>query len=130
MKNARYDRDEFSDRFCRFLSDDRHIALVYDRGGVLGFLSARTEETLRREGLCAEILDICVNPACRSAGIGGMLLAEAERLLWEQGSTVIEVSSGTARADAHRFYEKHGYVTDHRNFRKYSAPAGEKRTDQ
>ncbi|MBO2516603.1 MAG: hypothetical protein CW338_04885 [Clostridiales bacterium] len=109
----------FRERFARFIGKSGYIALVYDEGGVKGFLSARYEETLHREGLCAEILDICVDPACRSRGVGAVMLTEAEKLLWQAGAEMIKVSSGTGRTDAHRFYLKNGYETDHINFRKY-----------
>ena len=119
LENENFDAEIFRSRLERFLAKPRYIALVYDDGGVRGFLSARWEETLHRHGVSAEILDLCVDPVCRGRGIGTALMDEAEHLLADHGAEMIEVSSGTDRRDVHRFYVKQGYRTDHINFRKY-----------
>jgi hypothetical protein len=37
------------------------------------------------------------------------------------GATMVQLTSDAARIDAHRFYERLGYVGSHRGF-KYSVP--------
>jgi GNAT superfamily N-acetyltransferase len=47
-----------------------------------------------------------VSPEHRSEGVGKDLLDEAKRWGRERGATHLELDSGVARTDAHRFYER------------------------
>jgi GNAT superfamily N-acetyltransferase len=52
--------------------------------------------------------DLAVDPERRSQGVGAALLAAAREWARRAGATHLELDSGLARADAHRFYEREG----------------------
>lgn len=53
--------------------------------------------------------DMVVDKGKRSEGIGGQLMAAAEDWARARGLTHIELSSNSARVDAHRCCERHGF---------------------
>lgn len=57
-----------------------------------------------------EITELLVHPGYRSRGIGRMLLRESEKLAVGKGYSTVRLSSQTFRQDAHRFYEREGYL--------------------
>ncbi len=59
-----------------------------------------------RYGQRAWVEDLVVDPARRSAGIGKALLDAAKAWARDHGATHLELDSGDARTDAHRFYER------------------------
>ncbi len=69
-------------------------------------------------GLCAELESVHVREDRRGRGIGGALLQAAEVLARERGCYRVQLTSNLARADAHRFYEAHGFRATHRGFKK------------
>jgi GNAT superfamily N-acetyltransferase len=52
--------------------------------------------------------DLAVDPQRRSEGIGKALLDAAKEWARGAGATHLELDSGLARTDAHRFYEREG----------------------
>ena len=50
--------------------------------------------------------DLAVSPDHRSQGVGKALLDTAKNWACDRGATHLELDSGDARADAHRFYER------------------------
>jgi GNAT superfamily N-acetyltransferase len=69
-------------------------------------------------GLCAELESVFVREDRRGRGVGGALLEAAEALARERGCYRVQLTSNLVRADAHRFYEAHGYRATHRGFKK------------
>ena len=59
-----------------------------------------------RFGPRAWVEELAVHPEMRSKRIGSRLLAAAKDWARERGATHLELDSGEARADAHRFYER------------------------
>ena len=57
-------------------------------------------------------------PKVRSSGIGSQLLAWAEETARDQGAEMTELSTSTQRVNAHRFYQREGYVPSHLRFTK------------
>jgi GNAT superfamily N-acetyltransferase len=68
-------------------------------------------------GLCAEVESMHVHPDHRSGGAGAALLAEAVARAGALGCYRIQLTSNTARSDAHRFYERLGFVPSHVGFK-------------
>lgn len=66
-----------------------------------------------RGALCAEIESVHVDAAHRSAGIGSTLLTRAVERARALGCYRVQLTSNVARADAHRFYERLGFVPSH-----------------
>jgi GNAT superfamily N-acetyltransferase len=69
-------------------------------------------------GRCAEIESMHVHPQWRGRGIGGRLVEEAVARAAASGCYRIQLTSNKARADAHRFYERHGFVASHEGYKR------------
>ena len=69
-------------------------------------------------GRCAEIESVHVHPHWRGRGIGGRLVEEAVARATAWGCYRIQLTSNKARADAHRFYERHGFVASHEGYKR------------
>jgi GNAT superfamily N-acetyltransferase len=81
--------------------------LVADRdGAVVGICTVYLDLESVRFGRRAWVEDLAVHPDHRSAGFGKALLDAAKDWARERGATHLELDSGEARADAHRFYER------------------------
>jgi GNAT superfamily N-acetyltransferase len=81
--------------------------LVADVGGdVVGICTVYLDLESVRFGMRAWVEDLAVHHDHRSAGHGKALLDAAKDWARERGATHLELDSGEARADAHRFYER------------------------
>jgi GNAT superfamily N-acetyltransferase len=91
------------------IAGERSTMLVAEhRAELLGFCSAYLDLESVRYGLRCWVEDLAVNPEHRSAGVGKALLDAAKGWARERGATHLELDSGDARKDAHRFYEREG----------------------
>jgi GNAT superfamily N-acetyltransferase len=72
---------------------------------------------MRRGRLCAELESVHVHPSYRSQGIGSLLVGEAVARARRAGCYRVQLTSNDARGDAHRFYERQGFVSSHRGFK-------------
>ena len=80
---------------------------AYDQGdcvGVAGWRVVASTYTLRR----LYVDDLVTTSSRRSTGVGEALLAALECRAREAGCRVLDLDSGVQRADAHRFYMRHG----------------------
>jgi len=68
-------------------------------------------------GLCAEVESVHVHPDHRSTGVGGALVREAIARARAMGCYRVQLTSNTARPDAHRFYEELGFEPSHLGFK-------------
>jgi GNAT superfamily N-acetyltransferase len=84
------------------------ILLAEDQGGLIGFCTAYLELDSVRFGQRCWVEDLAVDPERRSRGVGAALLNAAKEWARRGGATHLELDSGLARADAHRFYERAG----------------------
>ena len=75
----------------------------------------------RTGGWCGEVETVHVRADQRGRGVGAALLVAAEALARERGCYRIQLTSNLVRPDAHRFYERQGYVPSHQGFKKYLA---------
>lgn len=83
------------------------VVLVADDGGELaGICTAYMDLHSVRFGYRAWVEDLAVDPERRSSGIGKALLDAAKGWARERGATHLELDSGHARPDAHRFYDR------------------------
>jgi GNAT superfamily N-acetyltransferase len=89
------------------IADERSTVLVGEDGGeLLGFATAYLELNSVRFGLRCWVEDLAVSPEHRSQGVGKALLDAAKEWARGRGATHLELDSGEARKDAHRFYER------------------------
>ena len=76
-----------------------------ERRGFRGLCTAYLELDSVRYGQRCWVEDLAVSPEHRSQGIGAALLDAACGWAVRGGATHLELDSGIARTDAHRFYE-------------------------
>ena len=94
-------------RLDRLISAADATMLVADVDGeVVGICSIYLDIPSVRFGQRAWVEDLAVHPDHRSAGHGKALLDAAKDWAHSRGGTHLELDSGEARADAHRFYER------------------------
>jgi GNAT superfamily N-acetyltransferase len=87
-------------------SHDSVVLVADDDGELVGICTAYQDIHSVRYGYRAWLEDLAVHPERRSEGIGRALLDAAKDWARERGATHLELDSGDARADAHRFYER------------------------
>ena len=89
------------------IADPASAVLVAEhRGELLGLCTAYLDMNSVRFGPRCWVEDLAVNPERRSQGVGKALLDRAKDWARERGATHLELDSGDARKDAHRFYER------------------------
>jgi GNAT superfamily N-acetyltransferase len=89
-------------------SHDSVVLVADDDGELVGFVTGYQDMHSVRFGYRAWVEDLAVHPDRRSEGIGKALLDAAKAWAKERGATHLELDSGEARPDAHRFYEREG----------------------
>jgi GNAT superfamily N-acetyltransferase len=77
-------------------------------GRIVGICSAYIDLLSVRYGLRCWVEDLAVDPAVRSRGAGAALLGAAREFAVSRGASHLELDSGDARTDAHRFYDREG----------------------
>ena len=89
------------------MADDRAAVLVADdEDTIVGFATVYLDIVSVRFGQRAWVEDLAVAPNHRSRGIGRALLDAAKSWARDHGAAKLELNSGSARVDAHRFYER------------------------
>jgi GNAT superfamily N-acetyltransferase len=87
-------------------SRDAAVLLADHAGELAGFCTAYHDLHSVRFGPRVWVEDLAVDPERRSMGIGKALLDAAKDWARERGASHLELDSGDARPDAHRFYER------------------------
>jgi GNAT superfamily N-acetyltransferase len=100
------------------IADDRSAVLVADESQTLvGFATVYLDIVSIRFGQRAWVEDLAVAPHRRSSGIGKALLDAAKSWARDHGAAWLGLESGSARVDAHRFYERESPDGWSRSFR-------------
>lgn len=95
-------------RMARFTAPSVVIVAALD-GEVLGFVAVHVMPRFEHDDAIARVLALVVDAGVRERGVGGLLLAEAERIGREVGAAFVEVTAGHHRPDARRLYESVGF---------------------
>lgn len=74
---------------------------------------------MARRGTTRLVIEaVRVSSTHRSTGIGGAMIRwVTETAAPELGVALVQLTSDEVRTDAHRFYERHGFVGSHRGFK-------------
>ena len=117
-------RADYQAAFARLQSMPGHTLYVAESGGQLvgTFLLSILPGITERGMTLAVVRSVQVAASERSRGIGARMMDLAEDLAREAGAGRIELSSNLKRLDAHRFYERIGYVRSHAGFKKKLVP--------
>jgi GNAT superfamily N-acetyltransferase len=100
-------------------ADPAQLLLVADSGGEivatmqLSFLPGLA----RRGALRAQIEAVRVRADQRGSGLGGELMIWAIEEARRRGCALVQLTSDKRRTDAHRFYERLGFVASHEGFK-------------
>ena len=112
-----WDPAEAKRRLDATISGDGSVALVAELDQrLVGLCTAYIDLLSVRYGLRCWVEDLAVDPEQRSRGVGHDLLTAAKFWAREHGATHLELDSGEARVDAHRFYEREGAVWPSKSF--------------
>ena len=75
-----------------------------------GAVTLHITPELHRPGPIGRMTAVAVDEAVRGNGVGGALVAAAEKYFIEHGCAMVEVTSNKKRTRAHSFYEQLGYT--------------------
>lgn len=94
-------------RLAATIASERSTVLVAGPAAAFtGICTAYLDLDSVRYGLRCWVEDLAVEPGQRSQGIGAALLEAARAWARRRGATHLELDSGIARIEAHRFYER------------------------
>jgi GNAT superfamily N-acetyltransferase len=103
----RWDADRARDAIAQAIEDQESAVLVAEhRGELIGLCTAYLDLNSVRFGVRCWVEDLAVSPEHRSQGVGKALLDRAKDWARERGASHLELDSGDARDEAHRFYER------------------------
>lgn len=83
---------------------------VEDDGKVIGFCAQAIMNNFWQEGIIGYIYAMIIDDNYRGSGIGTTLLQAAYEAAKARGCKKLELDSGFQRLEAHKFYEKNGYL--------------------
>jgi GNAT superfamily N-acetyltransferase len=96
-------------------TDPRQVLAVADAGGeVVGTLQLTFIPGLSRLGSTRALIEaVRVRSDHRGDGLGGRLIEWAIDTARERGAAMVQLTTDASRVDAHRFYERLGFVASH-----------------
>ena len=98
--------------------EDYNTLIASEDERIVGFIGTRLGPLYESDDHYGQIMALAVASDHRRRGVGRMLMQTAESILAERGARVFVVTSANHRADAHAFYEKHGYTFSGRRYKK------------
>lgn len=115
----RVDRSLIEQKLYQFSGStvDKVYVAVLERQ-VVGCISCHITTLFHQEGGSGRITSLVIDEKVRGAGIGKLLVKEAEQFFQDMGCIKSEVTSSNRRLDAHKFYEACGFQENDRRFSK------------
>jgi GNAT superfamily N-acetyltransferase len=113
------EREIYAAALRRVASDPSTAVYVADwRSDLAGTFQMTITPGVSRRGLVrATIESVRTRSDLRGRGVGGAMMAYALDEARRRGAHVVQLSSNLARSDAHRFYERLGFVRSHAGFK-------------
>jgi (aminoalkyl)phosphonate N-acetyltransferase len=119
LKQKAYDRQSFAAGFAANLNNpSQRYQLARVNGEIVGLIGLQIMFPLNLNCWIGEIQELVILPQMRGLNIGQQLLSWAEEEARRCGASLMELSSGKVRTDAHRFYLREGYQQSHFRFKK------------
>ncbi|MFF1903420.1 GNAT family N-acetyltransferase [Kitasatospora sp. NPDC058218] len=105
--------------FARIDADPHQHLVVAERAGrTIGTLQLTVVPGLSRKGSTRTIIEaVRIHADERGGGLGTDLIRWAVDRSRELGSDLVQLTSDATRTDAHRFYERLGFVPSHLGFK-------------
>jgi GNAT superfamily N-acetyltransferase len=109
------DRAAYEQAFRAIDDDPAHLLLVAENGnGVIGTMQLSFLPGLARRGaLRAQIEAVRVADSTRGSGLGAAMMQWAIEEARRRGCALVQLTSDKSRTDAHRFYQRLGFVSSH-----------------
>ncbi|WP_328901189.1 GNAT family N-acetyltransferase [Streptomyces sp. NBC_00441] len=104
----------------RRLADDpnQHVMVAVREERVVGTLQLTVIPGLSRRGSTRSVIEgVRIHADERGSGLGTRLIQWAVDESRRQGCQLVQLTSDTSRTDAHRFYERLGFVASHVGFK-------------
>lgn len=117
--------DVYRRAFADIQRDERNSLIVGERDGVvLACCQVTFIPGLSRRGAERALVEsVRVQSSLRGQGVGSDLMAHVIALARKRGAALVQLTSDTRRGDAHRFYERLGFVPSHVGFKLELASA-------
>ena len=105
--------------FASITSDPAHALVVaVDAGDVVGTLQLSVVPGLSRRGaLRGQVEAVRVREDRRGQGLGAAIIGWAVEEARRRGCALVQLTTDKSRPDAHRFYERLGFVASHEGFK-------------
>lgn len=113
------DLQPYAAAFARLADDPHQHLVVAERDGrVVGTLQLTIIPGLSRRGSTRSIIEgVRVHGDERGNGLGGRLIEWAVEESKRQECQLVQLTSDVTRTDAHRFYERLGFIASHVGFK-------------
>ncbi|HEX6519326.1 MAG TPA: GNAT family N-acetyltransferase [Streptosporangiaceae bacterium] len=113
------DLTPYLEAFERVARDPRqHLVMARLDGKPAGTLQLMIIHGLARRGaIRAQIESVRVHRGLRGRGLGSELIRWAIEAAREAGAGIVQLTSDASRTEAHRFYERLGFVNSHAGFK-------------
>lgn len=100
-------------------ADPNHRLIVAERGGeIVGTMQISFIPGLVRLGMTRGLLEnVHIRADQRGTGLGTEMVTWAIERCREAGCGLVQLTSNKVRLDAHRFYERLGFVKSHEGFK-------------
>lgn len=115
-----YEEEKVRGKIKYIIENKKDIILVaYINNNIIGYIHGSEYELLYSDSLI-NILGFVVKESYRKNGVGTALIDKLEEIAIEKKYSGIRLVSGIDREDAHRFYERNGYIyrKEQKNFIK------------
>ena len=105
----------YYEAFEALARDPNNRLLIAERDGeTVGTLQISFIHGLSHQGAKRALIEaVRVASAHRKAGIGEQIIRAAIEIAREAGCTILQLTTDKSRKDAHRFYERLGFVASH-----------------
>jgi GNAT superfamily N-acetyltransferase len=113
------DMTPYCHAFDAVAADPNQVLVVAERNGqVIGTLQLSIIPGLSRAGTTRGLIEgVRVADAARGSGLGTTLMQWAVEESRRRGCRLVQLTSDTRRTDAHRFYDRLGFVPTHVGFK-------------
>ena len=110
--------DQYRLAFQDIQADSRQTLLVAETGGkIVGTICFIVVPSLAYRGAPYAIVEsMVVDTAARGKRYGEQLIQHTIQMAREAGCRSLKLTSNKIRHDAHRFYQREGFVADHEGF--------------
>ncbi|WP_195428229.1 GNAT family N-acetyltransferase [Clostridium sp. D46t1_190503_E9] len=115
-----YPEEKVREKIKYIIENKKDIILVaYIENNIIGYIHGGEYELLYSDSLI-NILGFVVKESYRKNGVGTALINKLEEIARENKFSGIRLVSGIDRENAHRFYERNGYIyrKEQKNFIK------------